>query len=264
MRNIKMVIEYDGSHFSGFQKQRRKGIITVQEEMENLLSKILQEPIKVIPAARTDAGVHALGQVVNFKTTSSIECRKIKFALNGLLGSRIIVREAGETDERFHARFSAVSRRYQYLVLNRKEPSSLLKNFACHFHYSIDTDLMNEGARFLIGTHDFTSFQAGEPHHSTKMREMKKIMCWRVKSFSTEKNLPYIIGAASPEDFVIIEMEANSFLRGMIRKIAGTLLMAGEGRMEPSRMGEILHAKDFTLSGPLLPPCGLCLMEVNY
>lgn len=264
MRNIKMVIEYDGSCFSGFQKQKRKGIITVQEEMESLLSKILQENIKVIPAARTDAGVHALGQVVNFKTSSSIDGRKIKFALNGLLGSKIIVREAEEADERFHARFSAVSRRYQYLTLNRKEPSALLRNFAYHFHYSIDTDLMNEGAKFLIGTHDFTSFQAGEPAHSTKMREMKKIKCWRVKSFSEEKNLPYIMHAAAPEDFVIIEMEANSFLRGMIRKIAGTLLMVGEGRMKPSKVGEILQAKDFALSSHLLPPCGLCLVEVNY
>ena len=245
-RNIKLIIEYKGTNYYGFQKQ--PNFVTIQGELEKALKQLFQQEIKVTGAGRTDAGVHAKGQVVNFRISHPRSLEEIQRALNALLPDDIKVREVACVPLSFHERLNAKSRVYQYAILNRKFPSAFLKEFTAFFPYNLMIDKMRAGAEYLLGTYDFRAFSACQRTDPPKsfVRTISRIEIARLG------------------DLVILEIEANSFLYKMVRIITGTLLRVGRGKMPPEYVKEILLSCRRELAGPTLPPNGLCLLAVKY
>ncbi|MEN6371211.1 MAG: tRNA pseudouridine(38-40) synthase TruA [Armatimonadota bacterium] len=244
MHNIKVVVEYDGTDYFGFQKQ--PGMRTIQGELECVLTRITKEPISVYGAGRTDAGVHAEGQVINFKTGGTIPTKNIVVALNSMLPKDIVAKDASEVPGEFHSRYSAKSRVYKYVVLNDVIPSAISGRFVWCFPYKLDETVMNRAAEALLGVHDFTSFSAAGADTPHRVREMKKLTVHRSGKH------------------IIFDIEANAFLHSMARIIVGTLTDVGQGRLESKDITRILEAKDRRLAGKTAPPSGLSLMEVTY
>lgn len=244
MRNIKLIIEYDGASYHGWQKQPR--FPTIQKTLEDSLFSLFEERIETTAAGRTDAGVHAKGQVVSFLTHTSISSTSIQSALNSYLPKDIRVKNIWQVDMDFHAQKSALGRVYRYLIYNRDFLSPFHRNFAWWIPFNLERDLMKEASKFLVGEHDFSSFQSqGSPTSST-LREVKKLSI-----FKTGK-------------FIVIHIKANSFLYKMVRNIVGTLVEVGRKKIEPHKMKQILEARDRRMAGPTAPPQGLCLTRVEY
>ncbi|MEN6520848.1 MAG: tRNA pseudouridine(38-40) synthase TruA [Armatimonadota bacterium] len=244
MRNIKVVVEYDGTDYFGFQKQ--PGMQTIQGKLESALTRIIKETVAVCGAGRTDAGVHAHGQVINFKAGGTIQTKKIVVALNSMLPKDIVAKDAVEAPDEFHSRYSAKSRVYKYVILNDEIPSAISARFVWCFPYKLDETVMNRAAEALLGVHDFTSFSAAGADIPHRVREIKKL--------AVHRNGKHII----------FDIEANAFLHSMARIIVGTLTDVGQGRLEPKDIARILEAKDRRLAGKTAPPSGLSLMEVTY
>jgi len=242
--NIKLVIEYDGTGYSGFQRQASRP--TIQAELEAALGRLLREPVKITAAGRTDAGVHALGQVVNFHTARALPPERMPAAVNRLLPRQIAVRRACQVADTFNARRMARSRRYQYTILNREEPSALVGRFACQVGGRIDLDAMRAGARPLVGARDFAAFQAAGSPTASSVRNLTTLHIGRLG------------------DIVVVVLEANSFLYQMARIMVAALLAVGRGEMEPAEIERILESRDRGRIGPPAPPHGLCLVRVNY
>lgn len=257
MRNIKLTIEYDGTNYCGWQIQ--PGCYTIQGVLESALSKITKSEVDVIGAGRTDAGVHATGQVANFKTESKMTPSEFKLALNSLLPRDIVINYAEEVEEGFHSRFDAISRTYHYTILNADTPSAFLRNYVYVFKKPIDVDIMNEASEYLIGTHDFSSFASmGDPVHSP----IRTVTFAEWRLLTPELS---IFGFESGQQRLIrFCIKANAFLRGMVRAIVGTLLEVGTGKIPPEKVKEILELRDRTKAGPSLPAKGLCLVNVEY
>lgn len=256
MRNIKLVIEYDGTNYHGWQVQPE--LRTIQGVIQSKLSTITKADTEVIGSGRTDAGVHALGQAANFKTDSRMTPDEFKAALNSVLPRDIVIRHVREVEDDFHARYSAISRTYRYTILNEKTPSAFLWRYIHLVSDSIDVDGMAEACKLLLGTHDFSSFaSAGDP---------VKSFVRAVSDASIERSTFSIQHPVSGVRCRLIHfhIEASGFLRCMVRAIAGTLLEVGRGRIPPERMSEILEAKDRSAAGPSLPAKGLCLIKVDY
>jgi tRNA pseudouridine38-40 synthase len=253
MRNFKLEIEYDGTHYYGWQVQNGKkakasyrNSQTIQQVLEEVLRKVLQEEIKLIVAGRTDSGVHALSQVANFKSLTRMPLERLRWALNCLLPQDIKVTRITPVGLDFNSRFSAKSKHYRYTILNRKYSSALLANRVYFFHYPLDVRLMRREAKVLLGKHNFASFQATEIRQRNPVRTVKRIKITRDK------------------EFLYIDIQADSFLYNMVRSIAGTLLEIGRGRFQPGSMEKILKAHNRKLAGPTLPAKGLCLVKVKY
>jgi tRNA pseudouridine38-40 synthase len=244
MHNIKLTIEYDGISYHGWQVQ--KGIPTIQGEIEKALESILQEKVKLIAASRTDAGVHAKGQVANFKTKSVIPAKSLMSGLNSILPPTIAIRNCVRAKSSFHARNLAKQKLYRYTILNSSCPSPLLRNYVYFFPQHLDLIKMREGARMLIGRHDFSSFCA-----SSEARE--KRIC-QILSLQLKRK-----GA-----LIYIDIEADYFLYNMVRIISGTLLDIGRGKISTKELQKILLAYDRRQAGPTLPAHGLCLIKVKY
>jgi len=244
MANIKLVVEYDGTGYSGFQRQ--SSLPTIQGELEAALSKLLDEEIKLTAAGRTDAGVHALGQVVNFRTRRPAPPERMPLAVNRLLPRQIVVKSAAQVGEEFDARRMARSRRYQYTILNRDQSSALLGRYAYQVGGELDIAAMRQAAQRLVGEHDFAAFQAaGSPTAST----VRRLTALRVARLG---------------DIVIVVMEANSFLYQMARIMVTALLAEGRGELEPAALRGIMESRDRGRVGPPAPPHGLCLVRVAY
>ncbi|OQA19476.1 MAG: tRNA pseudouridine synthase A [bacterium ADurb.Bin363] len=243
-KNIKLIIEYEGTRYQGFQIQ--PGVKTIQGEIEASLYRIFQQHVKIYGAGRTDAGVHASGQVVTFKHTSLKTPEQIHRSLNGLLPDDIVIQSAREMDENFHARFSVKSRVYRYTILNRSYEDVFSRNFVFFYRHLLDAEAMNEACKMFIGTHDFSSFRASSKEIKSNLRKIFKFTCHR------------------KGDFIISEIEADGFLYMMVRILMGTILQVGRGKYSPDKILEILYAKDRTKAGPTLPARGLCLVEVKY
>jgi len=256
MRNIKLTIEYDGTNYCGWQIQ--PGCNTIQGILESTLSKITKSKVDVIGAGRTDAGVHALGQVANFKTESNMTPNEFKLALNSLLPRDIVINQVEEVDESFHSRFDAISRTYHYTILNSKTPSAFLRNYVYLFPKPIDINIMNDACKYLIGTYDFSSYASlGDPiRNSIRTVTFAK---WDLLN----SNLS-VLGYESGHQLIRFCIKANAFLRGMVRAIVGTLLNVGIGKINPEKVKEILELRDRTKAGPSLPAKGLCLVSVDY
>lgn len=245
MRNIKLEIEYDGTNYCGWQVQtHQKHKPSIQDTIEKVLRKILQEKINLIGSGRTDAGVHAKAQVANFKTSSGINLNKLRRALNGLMPDEIAVSKIEEVPLDFHSRFDAKSKVYRYTILNRGFPSAMLRNTAYFYHYPLNVVLMQKQARPLLGRHNFKSFQASDNKERDATRTIKRI------KITQERDLIYI------------DIEADGFLRNMVRNIVGTLIEIGRGN--PIDMKKLISLKDRRKAGPTAPAKGLCLMKLNY
>ena len=244
MRNIKLIIEYDGKEYKGWQKQPNK--LNIQGEIEKAIETVTGEKVELIGSGRTDAGVNAENQVANFKTESKIETSKIPYALNSQLKKSIIIKSAEEVDERFHSRYGCKRKTYQYTINNTEHGTAIYRNMQYHFSIKLDEKKMNEAVKYLIGEHDFKSFKASGTSSKSSVRTIYDAKVWR------------------EGDLIKIELTGNGFLYNMIRIIAGTLVDVGTGKIQPIEVKKILEAQDRTKAGKTLPACGLCLMNVEY
>ncbi|TDF39845.1 tRNA pseudouridine(38-40) synthase TruA [Alteromonadaceae bacterium M269] len=237
-------VEYNGSQYNGWQRQRE--VNTVQQELEEALSQIADEPITVSCAGRTDAGVHATGQVVHFDTTKNRVDRAWTLGMNTKLPDDIAVRWVKQVPDHFHARFSATARRYRYIVLNQQMRSGILKSGLSHHYPPLDVDAMMRASRCLIGEHDFTTFRATFCQAKTPNREIKHLTIKRLG------------------EYVVIDIQANAFLHHMVRNIVGTLFTVGEGEKPESWVEELLLLKDRVAAAATAKPHGLYLVDVSY
>ena len=244
MRNIKLVIEYDGKSFNGWQKQPNK--LNIQGEIEKAIGEITGEEIELIASGRTDAGVHSLGQVANFKTNSKINIEKFPYAINSKLKKSIVIKSAEEVPERFHSRYSVHSKTYRYTINNSKFGTALYRDMEYHFPIKLDENKMQEAAKYFEGEHDFKAFKASGTSSKSSVRIIYKAVVKR------------------KDDRVIIELTGNGFLYNMVRIIAGTLVDVGIGKIEPEEIKNIIEEKDRKKAGKTLPARGLCLLEVQY
>jgi len=241
---IALGIEYDGSAFNGWQQQ--PGVRTVQNCVEQALSKVAAHPVAIICAGRTDAGVHASGQVVHFDTHAERSLRAWTLGTNTELPADVNVRWAQAVDDSFHARFSARARHYRYVILNRSVRSALYRTRASWEPRPLDITCMNAAAQHLLGEHDFSAYRAQQCQSKSPVRVMQRLEVQR------------------HDDFLHIEVRANAFLHHMVRNIAGVLMTIGRGEREPDWAREVLETRDRRLGGVTAPAQGLYLLAVEY
>ena len=244
MRNIKLIIEYDGKSFNGWQKQPNK--LNIQGEIEKAIGEITGEEIDLIASGRTDAGVHSLGQTANFKTNSNITIEKIPIAINSKLKKSIVIKSAEEVEERFHSRYSVKSKKYRYTINNSQYGSAIYRDMEYHFPFNLDVNKMQEASKYFEGEHDFKAFKASGTSSKSSVRTI------------------YDAKVTKSGEIIKIELTGNGFLYNMIRIIAGTLLEVGQGKIEVEEVERILLAKDRLKAGKTLPPNGLYLVKVEY
>lgn len=251
MENIitryKLTIEYDGTDYCGFQKQTAIEENSVEEILEEAVFKMTQTKIKIFVSGRTDAGVHALAQVLHFDLNKKFQPFQIADALNNhLLGEKISVLKCEIVDENFHARFGAKMRHYLYKITNRRAPLALDKTRSWHVIKNLDIELMKEAAKFLIGEHDFSSFRDAKCQSQVTIRGIEKIEITKIG------------------EEIQIKISAKSFMHHMVRNIVGTLFWVGSQKISPNEMQKILSSKDRTKSGPNAPAHGLYFLGADY
>ena len=245
MRNIKLVIEYDGKDFNGWQKQPTK--LNIQGEIERAIKQITGEDVDLTASGRTDAGVHALGQVANFKTNSNITNKKIPIALNSNLKKSIIIKSAEEVEERFHSRLNCKKKTYRYIINNSKYGTAIYRNLETHIPMKLDIKKMQEAVKYFEGEHDFKAFKASGTSSKSSIR-----IIYKAEVIDAENERIYI------------ELTGNGFLYNMVRIIAGTLVEVGLGKIEPKEIKAIIESKQRENAGKTLPPQGLYLVNVEY
>ncbi len=255
MRNLCLVIAYDGTDFHGWQRQ--PSVPTVQSVLEASLARITGKSVKLYGSGRTDAGVHAAGQMANFETDCPIPCKSLRTALNDALPPSIRVRSVREAGADFHARYGACSKTYRYRILQSPICPPFLSRFVYHYPYALDCRLMSKAARALEGRHDFTSFAGADPGKGGSRGGKQEVSNVR-QLFSSRlvrrKNL----------SLVVYEVRGSGFLHHMVRNIVGTLIEVGNGRRSPGDMLSILEARERSKAGPTAPAQGLCLVKVEY
>ena len=244
MKRVKLVVAYDGTNYHGWQVQDNG--ITIEEVLNRTISELVQEDIKVIGASRTDAGVHACGNVAVFDTESRIPGDKFSFALNQRLPDDIRIQESCEVDADFHPRYADTVKTYEYNILNRRFELPSKRLYAAFCYYPMDIERMNQAAAYLVGEHDFKSFCSAGAQVQTTVRTI------------------YAVNVTIEDDMVHIRITGNGFLYNMVRIIAGTLMQVGTGLMEPEQVKEILEARDRSKAGPTAVAKGLTLVEIRY
>jgi tRNA pseudouridine38-40 synthase len=244
MPTVKLVLEYDGTRYAGWQRQPDRP--TVQEAVETAIRLLTQETVSVIGAGRTDAGVHARGQVASFRITKAWTPLEWTKGMNARLPDDIAVRAASIMPETFHARYSATGKLYQYRILNRPDRPALDRAFVWHVPKPLDVEAMRRAAIDLVGTHDFSSFEGTLTDNEDPVCRLQELV------------------VDPRNDDVRVDAYADRFLRHMVRNIVGTLVEMGLGRRSADEMVAILHAKDRTKAGRTAPPHGLCLVRVDY
>src|SRR3989338_4778684 len=259
MRNIRLLIEYQGTNYAGWQIQQN--LPTIQGTIQEKIKIITGEEVKLTASSRTDAGVHALGQVANFCTESRIPPYSMQMGINALLPDDIVIKKAEEVPLDFDSRQNAKVKTYRYLILNRSYPSAIYRNFSWHVFQKLDIDAMRKAADYLIGKRDFTSFRAAE---CDALHSVRKIL-----SFSIDITPSPIVGTdfksvprgtgCDKEGFIELEVKGTAFLRHMVRIMVGTLVAIGKGKIEPNDFQAIIDAKDRRLAGMTAPPHGLFL-----
>jgi len=242
---VVLIIEYNGARYHGFQLQ--VNLPTIQEEMEKAINKLTGKASRVSAASRTDTGVHAKGQVISFKTDSSLPSRTFVTGMNHYLPDDIAVRQAYRVDDSFSVRRNATSREYSYKILNSLSRSPLSKDFSYRVAGRLDTEAMNQACQQLIGKHDFASFAT----------------CLESETKSTTRNV-YQSEVKQDGEFITFNIEANAFLPHQVRNTVGALIEVGLGRMSVNDFYGIIEARKTGLAGPTVPARGLCLMKVNY
>jgi len=244
-RNIRLLLEYDGSRYHGWQRQLDAA--TIQGTIEEAVARLTQTPAAVIASGRTDAGVHARGQVANFRTQSSIPLKAFHQGLNSLLPKDIAVLEAREAPPEFNARISARAKTYEYRILNRPNRSPLARNYAWWIAPPLDLAAMAQAAAALPGEHDFTAFRASGSDNINPVRRVLAAT-WRDE----------------PGGWLSFTITATGFLRGMVRSLVGTMVEVGRGKAPPAKLAELLENGARHLAGPTAPAQGLYLVEVFY
>lgn len=246
MRNLKMLIQYDGTRYKGWQKQKDNELLTIQGKLENVLSKMTGETIQVIGCGRTDSGVHAENYVANFHTNCKFSIETILGYLYDFLPEDIVVKSLKDTGERFHARYNVKAKTYVYRINNSKFRSVFNRKYVYHTNEDLNIDEMRKAAEVLLGTHDFQSFTSIKPN--TK---------------STIRTINYI-NISESEELIEVEVNGNGFLLNMVRIITGTLLEVARGKLKPADIERILDEKKRAEAGPIAQAKGLTLKEVIY
>lgn len=252
MRNVAMRVAYEGTAYCGFQIQ--PDLDTVQGQIEKAIAKLTKEEISISASGRTDAGVHAQGQVFNFHTSSSIPVKRWAMALNTWLPDDIVIQEAWEVPLDFDARYSAKRKTYRYTIWAERQPDLFRRNLEFHHHQPLRIDAMREAIKYLEGEHDFTSFASPK---STKQNHIRTLYEARIE---VEPSPTGEVGRGRIHLFVT----GNGFLYQMVRIIAGTMLRVGEGKLQPHDIPRILAARDRACAGPTAMPHGLMLWHVGY
>lgn len=276
MRNIRLVLAYDGTDFHGWQRQ--PNLPTIQDCVESAIERVTGEKSRVWGSGRTDAGVHALNQVANFKVACPIPCENLKRALNNLLPPTVRVKEATEVREDFHARYDVRRKTYRYRILQTPVCSPFLWRFVWHYPFPLDAAAMAEAARRFQGEHDFTSFAAvSEDEDGVRSQESAV----RIREGKQAAGNQLVHGGRQHKEMVreifssrllrrprtsmlIYEVAGTGFLHHMVRNMVGTLMEVGRGKLTPADVTRILAARDRTLAGPTAPAQGLCLVKVEY
>jgi tRNA pseudouridine38-40 synthase len=245
MRNVKLTLSYDGTEFSGWQTQ--PGFRTVQETLEFAISKLTSEAkVRVNACSRTDAGVHALGQVVNFFTSTQLSCETLVRAINAHLPEDVVVSAAADMPEVFDANHDAIRKLYRYVIHDGAVPSPFLRRYCCQSRHKFDADAMRRAAQPLLGRHDFHSFETNWPNRMSSVRTITHLALSRIG------------------DWIWLDVEADGFLYNMVRAIAGTLMNVGRGYWPEAQVAAILEAADRVQAGPTAPAKGLFLMRVTF
>ena len=244
MRNIKLTIEYDGKKFNGWQKQPDK--LNIQGEIENAIKEITGEEVELIGSGRTDAGVHAFGQVANFKSNSNLPIEKFAIAINSKLKKSIVIKAAEEVDERFHSRYNAKQKTYRYVINNSKQGTAIYRDLECHIPMDLDIEEMKKAAKYFEGEHDFKAFKASGTSSKSSVRTI------------------YRAEVIDDGDKIKIELTGNGFLYNMVRIISGTLVDVGLGKIKAEDILSIIESQDRSKAGKTLPAHGLYLVEVKY
>ncbi|MFC2075093.1 tRNA pseudouridine(38-40) synthase TruA [Bdellovibrionota bacterium] len=244
MRRIRIDLEYDGSAYNGWQKQ--KNLPTVQKTVEEAIEQITKDKVNIHGASRTDTGVHALNQVVHVSLSTQIQDPILKKALNWHLPHDIVITDLKTTDDKFNAQSDATSKVYRYIIENRPVPSPLRRHICWWIPRPLNHQNMTRAARFLVGTHDFRAFETSGARRDSATRTI------------------YSCDISKEGDLIVVIIHGNGFLKQMIRGIIGTLVLVGKGKIPPEKMQDILKSKDRREAGPNAPSKGLCLMQVKY
>lgn len=244
MRNIKLTIEYDGRDFNGWQKQPNK--LNIQGTIEKAIEEITGEQVELNASGRTDAGVHAIAQVANFKTNSKLPIEKIPVAINSKLKKSIIIKCAEEVEEKFHSRLACKKKTYRYIINNSYNGTAIYRNLECHIPQKLNVEDMKKAAKYFEGEHDFKAFKASGTSSKSSVRIIYKAEVY--------KN----------GDRIYIELTGNGFLYNMVRIISGTLVDVGLGKIRPQDIESIIKNGKRENAGKTLPAHGLYLVEVNY
>lgn len=245
MRNFKMVVEYDGTAYCGWQRQ--KNGISIQQVLEEKIRLLTCENVKVIGSGRTDAGVHALNQVAGFRSSTLLPAEILCRGINGLLPSDIVVKELEEVPAEFHPQYDARGKIYIYKICNRRLRPALGRNYLWFIQHPLDLTAMRQAAEYLIGRYDFSCFCATGSSVKDRTRTVNGV------------NI-----TADEDGLLEITIEAQGFLRYMVRNIVGTLVEIGRGKREPAEMKEIIDSRNRNIAGITAPACGLYLKEVKY
>jgi tRNA pseudouridine38-40 synthase len=265
-----MTVAYDGTNYVGWQIQPNGE--SVQAAIERAILKLTGEQISVLSAGRTDSGVHALGQVVSFRTDSPIPCDGFRKALQKFLEPDVVIRDLQETHTAFHATYSAKKKRYRYVIHNTRTHNPFLRNYVWHRHSRLDDVAMHAAGQQLVGTYDFRSFESHWPNKATSVRTVMELTVRR------EHYCPIFFGSPRGElpgrfcdtatretgDFIWLEIVADGFLYNMVRAIVGTLIHVGTGRWTADDVRQIRDAQDRSVAGDTAPPQGLYLVAVDY
>ncbi len=244
MSNIKLLIEYDGTNYCGWQRQLNG--LSIQQVIEEAITKLTNQKITINGSGRTDARVHAKGQVASFKLDSSIPPKKLYKALNQVLPDDIKCLSSMEVDEEFHARFSATGKHYRYRIVNREVMPAINRNYVMNVKEDLDIQKMKKGASYFVGTHDFVSFMAAKSSVKNTVRIINKIS---VSNYNQQ---------------IIIDVWANGFLYNMVRIMVGTLIEVGKNKIQPKEIETIIAKKNRQLAGKTAMASGLTLEEVFY
>lgn len=244
MRNIKLTIEYDGKEFNGWQKQPNK--LNIQGEIERAIEEITGEQVDLYGSGRTDAGVHSLGQVANFKTNTKLPIEKVAIAINSKLKKSIRIKKAEEVSENFHSRYNCHKKKYRYIINNSSHGSAIYRGLEYHVSQKLNADEMKKAIKFFEGEHDFKAFKSSGTSSKSSVRTI------------------YNAELKQNGERIIIELTGNGFLYNMVRIISGTLLEVGLGNIKAEDIPNIIESKDRKMAGKTLPPHGLYLVEVMY
>lgn len=243
-KRVKLTVAYDGTNYCGWQVQPNG--VTIESELNRHLSELLKEEIHVIGASRTDAGVHAMGNVAVFDTTARMPAEKISYAMNTRLPEDIRIQDSRQVADDFHPRFCETVKTYEYRICNRRFPDPCSRLYSLFYYWDLDEKKMQQAANHLIGTHDFTSFCTNKPEVTDRVRTI------------------YSLDVIRNGEMITVRVCGNGFLYNMVRIIVGTLLRAGSGMMDPDEIPAILEAKDRTRAGDTARPQGLTLMQIRY